>query len=189
VQAPGQESAQPRELDLALLQQAADGPQKAGWEKLTQLLHQAIQHRCDQVTIEPDADCWRIRFRADDINIEQIETELTQLQQLSDNLSVESQSILARVDQQRYLVEIIDIPCVEGSMYTLTLEPWQPLPHSLNDLQLPSAIDRRIRHWLSSQGGWLAVAGPSSRLNSRGQLALLQALSRCGLAASPWRSF
>jgi len=179
-------SAQKHELDLTLLQQAADGPQKAGWDKLAQLLHEAIQHRCDQITIEPDDGSWRTRFFAHDRHIEQIQHDMAELSFLSDNLSRDLRDsnnhhdrlrpLLAQVDQQRYIVEATQLPCMKGSMFTLSLKPWQPLPSSFNELQLPSGIDRRIRHWLSGKGGWLAVAGPSTDLNADGQLALMHEL-------------
>lgn len=176
-----------RELDLSLLLQAATGQQKAGWEMLLQLLRQALEYRCDHLTIEPDHSCWRTRYFAADRNIEQIEYEFASLQLLCSNLTSalnhpsgepgRLRSVLAQVEQQRYLVQVFQLPCVDGSVFSLTIEPWQPMPCSLNELQLPAAIDRRIRHWLSGKGGWLAVAGPSTRLNARGQLALMQALA------------
>ena len=176
-----------RELDLSLLIQGASVEQKVGWDLLSRLLRQALEYRCDQITIEPEQSCWRTRFFAGDKNVEQIEYDVASLQQLANNLSARLKplsnesgrlhSVLARVDKQRYLIIVTQLPGVDGVMFTLTMEPWQPMPSSFNELQLPSEIDRRIRHWLSAKGGWLAVAGPSSRLNVRGQLALLQAVS------------
>ena len=176
-----------REQDLSLLLQSASAEQKIGWEQLSQLLRQALEHRCDQITIEPEQSCWRTRFFALDKSVEQIEYEVAALEQLANNLSTNLKlpsddsgrlhSVLARVDQKRYQILVSQLPSVDGTMFTLTIEPWQPMPSSFNELQLPTEIDRRIRHWLSAKGGWLAVAGPSSRLNVRGQLALLQAVS------------
>lgn len=176
-----------RELDLTLLLQDASAEQKVGWELLSQLLRQALENRCDQVRIEPEQSCWRIRFFAADKHLEQIEYDVAPLQQLANNLSTglkplsddsgRLHSVLARVNMQRYVIMVSQLPGVDGVMFTLSIEPWQPMPSSFNELQLPSEIDRRIRNWLSAKGGWLAVAGPSSKHNVRGQLALLQALS------------
>jgi len=176
-----------RELDLSLLLQASRAEQKRGWERLSQLVRQALDYRCNQITIEPEQHCWRTRFFAIDKNVEHIDYDTTELQQLADNFSTELNptaddsgplhSVLIRVKQQRYLILINQLPGVDGATYSLTLEPWQPMPSSLNDLQLPSEIDRRIRHWLSDKGGWLTVAGPSSSLNVHSQLALLQSIT------------
>ncbi len=176
-----------RELDLSLLLQSAGAEQKLGWELLAQLLRQATEFRCSQITIEPEQQCWRTRFFATDKNVEQVDYSVEHLQQLASNLSTGLKPpsddsgrlypVHARLDQQRYLISVNQLPGVEGAMFTLTIERWQPMPSSLNELQLPTEIDRRIRHWLSAKGGWLAVAGPSTRLNVCGQLALLQAMS------------
>ncbi len=176
-----------RELDLALLLQSASAEQKLGWELLLQLLYQALEYRCDQITLEPEQSAWRTRFFSADKNVEQIEYDFASLQQLANNLSNilkppaddsgRLHSVLARVDKQRYLVTVTQLPGVDGVMFSLTMEPWQPMPSSLNELRLPAEIDRRIREYLSVKGGWIAVAGPSRKLNVRGQLALLQAVS------------
>ncbi|MEE9332759.1 MAG: ATPase, T2SS/T4P/T4SS family [Granulosicoccaceae bacterium] len=183
--APLQETT--RELDLSLLLQGASVEQKVGWELLSQLLRQALEYRCDQITIEPEHSCWRTRFFAADKNVEHIEHDVASLLQLANNLSSELirssdesgrlHSVLAWVGKQRYLMIFTQLPGVDGVIFSVTIEPWQPMPSSFNELRLPSTLDRRIRHWLSAKGGWLAVAGPSSKLNVRGQLALLQAVS------------
>lgn len=147
-----------RELDLALLLQSASAEQKLGWELLLQLLYQALEYRCDQITLEPEQSAWRTRFFSADKNVEQIEYDFASLQQLANNLSNilkppaddsgRLHSVLARVDKQRYLVTVTQLPGVDGVMFSLTMEPWQPMPSSLNELRLPAEIDRRIREYL-----------------------------------------
>lgn len=167
--------------------QSATEAQRRSWDLFLSLLTQATAARCDHITLEPDSNCWRIRFFAADSNIEQIEYEFLELQRLIETLlsqtclddvtSGQLQPLIASVNGQRYLIRLRHLQAKNGVMLSAMIDAWRPMPSTLNDLQLPDPIDRKIRRWIEKPGAWLTVAGPCMRLNTKSQLAVIQAIA------------
>lgn len=176
-----------RELDLSILMQSASDTQRQSWDLFLSLLKQAVAARCDHMTIEPDSNCWRIRFFAADSNFEQIEYEFLELQRLTQTILSQTclsdadngllHPLMASVNGKRYLIRLRHLQATTSVMLSVTIDPWQPMPSTLNDLQLPGSIDRKIRRWIGKPGAWLTIAGPSIQLNTKSQLAVIQAIA------------
>lgn len=177
---------QPKDLCGVLL--TCSGKELAVWQWLALLLNEASRQQADELHIEPDQDCWRLRMRSafkfTETRIENIEEYRLGLSQLEYSLWDKTESSGARrawfaflVNDTEHLVRLDVVPSSKGKTYLLTLQhPLKNPPPRLDELALSREQQLHIRELLKVRNGMLLLACENTQARLTTARALTQEL-------------
>jgi len=157
-----------QQLDLSTTATVSPAAQRAAWRKIQALLERAQALDCQRLHVEPDALCWRLRFRTADAFSEEIISDPSALlwamevlqARLWGNVGGESRRawFATPLNGTAYIVQADAVPATSGDTLLFTLLPDLPAPPRLDELELTPSQSRKIREMLAKPNGWIAIA-------------------------------
>lgn len=173
-------------VDLCSVLTACAEDQREAWSHLHTLLCEAAEQRAYEIHIEPDEDCWRIRYRSP-FNFSETRIDstagyqqtLTQLQdhlwQINDPRSARRALFEFPVYDISWLLRIDVVPSARGQTYRITLlRPSKEPSPRLDSLALSREQHTQIRSVLHERKGLLILAGDLEQPRLQTARALVQ---------------
>lgn len=175
-------------VNLCSLLTASAEDQRGHWQHLQQLLDDAHKQHVHEIHIEPDEDCWRLRFRSPfsftETRIDSIADYQQTLNQLLDHLWSSNDAVRPRrgwfefpINATPWLLQLDIVTSTRGDSFMFTLlRPSKEPPQRLDALALSRKQHAQIRSILKDSHGLILVASDQSQPRLQTVRALLQEL-------------
>ena len=175
-------------VDLCRVFEVCDASEKVAWELLQQTIEDACQQHAHEIHIEPDEDCWRLRFRSPfnftEIRIDNIADYQCSLTLLENQLWEIPQTDLPRrgwfgfiVQSTEQLLQLDVVPSARGDTHLITfLQPLKTPPPTLDELAMTRSQRNEIRSFLHQPSGMTLIASDIAHARARTARAFAQEL-------------
>ena len=175
-------------VDLTKAMSACPAEERACWDTLENVLHEAEGRDAFEIHFEPESDCLRVRFRSlfdfTEIRIEDSAPYLNALSRLQENLWQADSSDTARrgwfnftVSDTTCLYQLDVVNSSKGPTYLLAhLDDSRKQPARLEDLGLNRVQLSTLQATLKKKNGLVVVAGEMSQARRRTSRAIAQSL-------------
>jgi len=182
------EHASEHPVDLCHVLATCAGDEKSSWELLQKTLEEAHDQHAHEIHIEPDEDCWRLRFRSPfgflETRLDHIDDYRSSLIQLESYLWDKPQSDLPRrgwfgfiVQSTEQLLQLDVVPSARGYTHLITfLQPLKTPPPRLEELPMTRVQKEAIRGFLDQPAGMILIASDIANTRARTARAFAQEL-------------
>lgn len=175
-------------VDLCHVFEACEHSDKVAWELLRQTIDDARRQHAHEIHIEPDEDCWRLRYRSPfdftEVRVENIAEYQGSLSLLESQLWDSEQTDLPRrgwfgfiVQSTEQLLQLDVVPSARGKTHLITfLQPLKTPPPTLNELAMSRSQQTQIRSFLQQPSGMTLIASDIAHARARTARAFAQEL-------------
>jgi len=175
-------------VDLCRVLELCDDSERTAWELLQETIEDACKEHAHEIHIEPDEDCWRIRYRSpfnfSEIRVDNVTRYQQTLTLLENQLWGTPQAELPRrgwfgfnVQSTEQLLQLDVVPSARGKTHLLTfLQPLKTPPPTLNELAMTRIQQTQIRNFLHQPSGMTLIASDIAHARSRTARAFAQEL-------------
>lgn len=175
-------------VDLCWVFEVCKDSEKIAWNLLQQTIEDACQQHAHEIHIEPDEDCWRLRYRSPfdftEVRVDNISEYQSSLTLLENQLWGTPQTELPRrgwfgftVQSSEQLLQLDIVPSARGKTHLITfLQPLKTPPPTLNQLALTRAQRTQIRNFLHQPCGMTLIASDIAYSRARTARAFAQEL-------------
>lgn len=157
-------------VDLTGVSSVCPASERARWKVLVDLLDSAILAQADEIHLEPDNDCLRLRLRTvfglSEVRIENAASHIDCMELLQSYLWGDSRQTKARrawfgftLQTGPRLIQLDAVPTSRGDTYLITLQhDLKAPPPRLDELPLSRKQQSQVRELLKQESGLLLVA-------------------------------
>lgn len=175
-------------VDLCQVFEACKDSEKEAWELLRRTIEDACQQHAHEIHIEPDEDCWRLRFRSPfsftETRVENIADYQFSLALLESQLWGTPQNELSRrgwfgfkVQSSEQLLQLDVVPSARGKTHLITfLQPLKTPPPTLDELAMTRSQRTQIRSFLHQPSGMTLIASDIAHARAKTARAFAQEL-------------
>ncbi len=175
-------------VDLCHVLDTCDDSQKEAWELLQQIIAEAHKQHAHEIHIEPDEDCWRLRYRSP-FNFSEIRIDRVDIyEQCLDLLEAHLWDMTLcheprrgwfgfKVDSKEQLLQLDVVSSARGKTHLLTfLQPLKTPPPKLDELSMTRVQQNVIREFLHQPSGMVLIASDIAHARARTARAFAQEL-------------
>ncbi|NND89513.1 MAG: hypothetical protein HKN42_01515 [Granulosicoccus sp.] len=178
----------PVALDLASVASVCSADEQVHWLTLSTLVEDAVQAQADEIHLEPDTDCLRLRMRSpfsfNEIRIANPAEYMASLALLETYLWSEVARGTARRAWFSYtlqsgprLLQLDIVPTSRGDTYLITLlHQLKSPPARIDELAMNRSQQNQLRHILKGKSGLLLLACDHPQARARTARAIAQEL-------------
>jgi MSHA biogenesis protein MshE len=183
---PHPDHASEHPVDLCHVFGACENSEKVAWELLRQTFEDASQQHAHEIHIEPDEDCWRLRYRSPfsftEVRVENITEYQSSLTLLESQLWDAPHTELPRrgwfcfiVQSTEQLLQLDVVPSARGKTHLITfLQPLKTPPPTLEELAMTRSQRTQIRSFLHQPSGMTLIASDIAHARARTARAFAQ---------------
>ncbi len=175
-------------VDLCHVFDSCTESDRLSWDLLRETVAEAQRQHAHEIHIEPDEDCWRLRYRSPfnftEIRLETVAQYQSCLTLLESYLWDSTHSDLPKrgwfgfiVQSTEQLLQFDVVPSARGYTYLITfLQPLKTPPPRLDELAMTRTQQSKIREFLSQPSGMMLIASDVTHARARTARALAQEL-------------
>ncbi|MFK8077525.1 MAG: ATPase, T2SS/T4P/T4SS family [Granulosicoccus sp.] len=175
-------------VDLCHVFDTCTQVERASWELIREIVAEAQKQHAHEIHIEPDEECWRLRYRSPFnfvenriSNVDEYQSSLTLLESyLWDSSHTDSPKrgwFGFKAESTEQLLQLDVVPSARGNTYLITfLQPLKTPPPRLDELAMTKGQQNKIRDILTQPSGMMLIASDVTHARARTARAFAQEL-------------